>query len=315
MIASIGWLESVTSMKKGLIYVFSAYAMWGFFPIYFKFLQEAPAIQIMAHRVTWSFVFLTILIILRKEISKILKSLSKRIIVIYAIAGALLAVNWLTYVWGVNAGFVVETSLGYFINPLVSVVLGVVFLKERLRKLQWLPVSLAAIGVIYLTIEHGSLPWIALVLAFSFGTYGLFKKIAPLPSVHGLAVETGAIFIPAVVFLIIMEVNGTAAFGHASASTTFLLMLSGIVTAIPLILFASGAPLVPLTTIGILQYIAPTIQFLIGVFVYDEPFNTYQLIGFSIVWIALIIFSVEGIMNNYQTKHIQKSVDPALIKN
>ena len=289
--------------------------MWGFFPIYFKFLQEAPAIQIMAHRVTWSFVFLTILIILRKEISKILKSLSKRIIVIYAIAGALLAVNWLTYVWGVNAGFVVETSLGYFINPLVSVVLGVVFLKERLRKLQWLPVSLAAIGVIYLTIEHGSLPWIALVLAFSFGTYGLFKKIAPLPSVHGLAVETGAIFIPAVIFLIVMEVNGTAVFGHASSSTTFLLMLSGIVTAIPLILFASGAPLVPLTTIGILQYIAPTIQFLIGVFVYDEPFNTYQLIGFSIVWIALIIFSVEGIMNNYQTKHIQKSVDPALIKN
>lgn len=289
--------------------------MWGFFPIYFKFLQEAPAIQIMAHRVTWSFVFLTILIILRKEISKILKSLSKRIIVIYAIAGALLAVNWLTYVWGVNAGFVVETSLGYFINPLVSVVLGVVFLKERLRKLQWLPVSLAAIGVIYLTIEHGSLPWIALVLAFSFGTYGLFKKIAPLPSVHGLAVETGAIFIPAVVFLIVMEVNGSAAFGHASTSTTFLLMLSGIVTAIPLILFASGAPLVPLTTIGILQYIAPTIQFLIGVFVYDEPFNTYQLIGFSIVWIALIIFSVEGIMNNYHSKHIHKPIDPALIKN
>lgn len=302
-------------MKKGLIYVFSAYAMWGFFPIYFKFLQEAPAIQIMAHRVTWSFVFLTILIILRREISKILKSLSKRIIVIYAIAGALLAVNWLTYVWGVNAGFVVETSLGYFINPLVSVVLGVVFLKERLRKLQWLPVSLAAIGVIYLTIEHGSLPWIALVLAFTFGTYGLFKKIAPLPSVHGLAIETGAIFIPAVIFLIVMEINGTAAFGHASPSTTFLLMLSGIVTAIPLILFASGAPLVPLTTIGILQYIAPTIQFLIGVFVYDEPFNTYQLIGFSIVWIALIIFSVEGIMNNYHSKHIQKPIDPALIKN
>ena len=300
-------------MKKGLIYVFSAYALWGFFPIYFKFLQEAPAIQIMAHRVTWSFVFLTILIVLRKEISRILKSLTLKIIGIYAIAGVLLAVNWLTYVWGVNAGFVVETSLGYFINPLVSVVLAVVFLKERLRKLQWLPVTLAAIGVIYLTIEHGSLPWISLVLAFSFGAYGLFKKIAPLPSVHGLAVETGAIFIPAVIFLIVMEINGSAAFGHARSSTTILLMLSGIVTAIPLILFASGAPLVPLATIGILQYIAPTIQFLIGVFIYNEPFNTSQFIGFSIVWVALIIFTVEGIINNYHARHPHKPIDPAIV--
>jgi chloramphenicol-sensitive protein RarD len=302
-------------MKKGLIFVFGAYALWGFFPIYFKFLQEAPAIQIMAHRVSWSFVFLMILIALRKEFPKILKSLNKKIIITYAVAGTLLAINWLTYVWGVNAGFVVETSLGYFINPLVSVVLGVVFLKERLRKLQWIPVALATIGVVYLTIEHGSLPWIALVLAFSFGTYGLFKKIAPLPSIHGLTVETGAVFLPAVIFLILMEVNGNGAFGHASPSTTFLLMLSGIITAIPLILFASGAPLVPLTTIGILQYIAPTIQFLIGVFIYDEPFNTSQLIGFSIVWLALIIFTIEGLSNNYQKKQFNKPVKSVLVDN
>ena len=294
-------------MKKGLLFVFGAYALWGFFPIYFKFLQEAPAIQIMAHRVSWSFIFLMILIALRKDLRKIIKSLNTKIIIIYGVAGTLLAVNWLTYVWGVNAGFVVETSLGYFINPLVSVVLGVVFLKERLRKLQWIPVALATIGVVYLTVEHGSLPWIALVLAFSFGTYGLFKKIAPLPSLHGLTVETGAIFLPAVIFLILMEVNGTGAFGHASSLTTFLLMLSGIITAVPLILFASGALLVPLTTIGILQYIAPTIQFLIGVFIYDEPFNTSQLIGFSIVWLALIIFTVEGLSHNYQNNHVNRA--------
>jgi len=295
-------------MKKGLIFVFSAYALWGFFPIYFKFLHEAPALQIMAHRVTWSFLFLILVIISKKEFSKLRKSLNKKIIITYTIAGTLLAINWLTYVWGVNAGFVVETSLGYFINPLVSVVLGVVFLKEKLRNLQWLPVLLATIGVVYLTIDHGSIPWIALVLASTFGTYGLFKKIAPLPSIQGLTVETGAVLIPALAFLIFVEFNGTAAFGHASPPTTFLLALSGIITAIPLIFFASGAPKVPLTTIGILQYIAPTIQFLIGVFIYDEPFTRGQLIGFSIVWLALIIFSIEGLMNGYRSHHTFKPI-------
>ena len=300
-------------MKKGLIYVFTAYAMWGFFPIYFKFLHEAPALQIMAHRVTWSFIFLIFLIAVRKEFSQILKSLTKKIILTYTIAGTLLAINWLTYVWGVNAGFVVETSLGYFINPLVSVVLGVVFLKEKLRNLQWIPVGLAAIGVIYLAIDHGSLPWIALVLASTFGTYGLFKKIAPLPSIHGLTVETGAVLIPALLFLLFVEFNGSAAFGHASPQTTFLLALSGIITAIPLIFFASGAPKVPLTTIGILQYIAPTIQFLIGVFIYDEPFTKGQLVGFGIVWIALIIFTVEGLLNGYRSHHELKPVEVRVI--
>lgn len=300
-------------MKKGLIFVFSAYALWGFFPIYFKFLHEAPALQIMAHRVTWSFIFLVFLIALRKEFSQIVKSFTKKIILTYTIAGILLAINWLTYVWGVNAGFVVETSLGYFINPLVSVVLGVVFLKEKLRKLQWIPVFLAAIGVIYLAIDHGSLPWIALVLASTFGTYGLIKKIAPLPSIHGLTIETGAVLIPAVIFLLFVQFNGTAAFGHTSPRTTFLLTLSGIITAIPLILFASGAPKVPLTTIGILQYIAPTIQFLIGVFIYDEPFTTGKLIGFSIVWIALIIFTVEGLTNGYRSNHVLKPVEVRVV--
>jgi chloramphenicol-sensitive protein RarD len=267
----------------------------------------------MAHRVTWSFIFLVFLIALRKEFSQILKSFTKKIILTYSIAGILLAINWLTYVWGVNAGFVVETSLGYFINPLVSVVLGVVFLKEKLRKLQWIPVVLATIGVVYLAIDHGSLPWIALVLASTFGTYGLIKKVAPLPSIHGLTIETGAVLIPAVIFLLFVQFNGTAAFGHASPLTTFLLALSGIITAIPLILFASGAPKVPLTTIGILQYIAPTIQFLIGVFIYDEPFTTGKLIGFSIVWIALIIFTVEGLTNGYHSNHVLKPVEVRVV--
>ncbi len=281
-------------MKKGLIYVFMAYAMWGFFPIFFKLLQAAPAAQIMAHRVIWSFIVLTIIVIYRKKVNSLLRSLTPKIVLLYFSAGAILALNWFTYVWGVNAGYVIETSLGYFINPLVSVVLGVVVLKERLRRLQWLPVGMAGLGVIYLTIEHGSLPWIALVLAVSFGTYGLLKKIAPLPSIEGLSLETAGVFLPALGFILFNEFQGSSAFGHINPQTTILLAVSGIVTAIPLIFFASGAPKVPLTTIGLLQYIAPTIQFLIGVFLYDEPFSTQQLIGFAIIWLALIIFSVES---------------------
>lgn len=282
-------------MKKGLIYVFCAYAIWGFFPIYFKLLQAVPAIQIVAHRISWSFIILLILVSLKGQLKNIRALLSPRIILLYLAAGILLSVNWLTYVWGVNSGFVIETSLGYFINPLVSVLLGVVILREKLRPLQWLPVGLAAAGVIYLTIQHGSLPWIALALAFSFGIYGLLKKIAPLKSLPGLTIETAGVFIPALGFLIFSEIQKTGAFGHVDVNTTFLLILAGLVTAIPLIFFASGAPLVPLSTIGILQYIAPTLQFLIGVFVFHEPFSYHQMIGFAIIWLALIIFSIEGL--------------------
>ena len=281
--------------KKGLLYVFGAYAIWGFFPIYFKFLHAVPAIQIVAHRISWSFLILFLLVSLRGQLKNIRKVLTPKIIMLYIGAGVLLSINWLTYVWGVNAGFVVETSLGYFINPLVSVFLGVVILREKLRPMQWIPITLAGIGVLYLTIQHGSIPWIALVLAFSFGTYGLLKKIGPLKSLPGLTLETAGVFIPALGFLIFSEFQQTGAFGHMNAITTFLLIFSGLVTAIPLILFASGAPLVPLSTIGLLQYIAPTLQFLIGVFIYKEPFSYHQLIGFSIIWLALIIFSIEGL--------------------
>lgn len=277
------------------MYVFLAYAMWGFFPIYFKLLNEAPALQIMTHRVTWSFVFLFLLVVLRKELRILITKLNKKILLIYMIAGVLLAGNWFTYVWGVNAGYVIETSLGYFINPLVSVVLGMVFLKEKLRPLQWVPIILATAGVIYLTISYGSLPWIALVLAFSFGFYGLIKKIAPLPSLQGLTIETAAVFLPAFGFLLFSEFNHSGAFGHINPTVTFLLALSGVVTAIPLILFASGTPKVPLITVGILQYVAPTIQFLIGVFLYHEPFTQGRLIGFSLIWLALVIFTYEGL--------------------
>lgn len=284
-------------MKKGILYVLAAYAMWGFFPLFFKTLQAAPAFQIMAHRVTWSFILLAGIMLFRRELKDVFKNVTRKIAMLYLIAGVLLAINWVTYVWAVNAGHVVEASLGYFINPLVSVLLGVIFLQERFRPLQWLPVILAAIGVTYLTVSLGKLPWIALVLAFSFGLYGLMKKIAPLGTLQGLTLETGAIFLPALGFLIFEQARGTGAFIHAGLGTSLLLAATGIVTAVPLLFFASGTRIIPLTTVGLLQYVTPTSQFLLGVFLYNEPFSRDRAIGFAIIWIALIIFTLENLMN------------------
>jgi len=283
-------------MNKGVIYAAAAYVLWGFFPIYFKALSGVPAFQIMTHRVVWCFWVVAILLLALRELAALKATITKRTLLIYLGAGVLLAINWVVYVWGVNAGYVLETSLGYFINPLVSVSLGVIFLHERLRPLQWLPVGLAAAGVIYLTISYGTLPWVALVLAFSFGFYGLVKKVAPLGSLHGLALETATILLPSLAFLLVEEMRGVGAFGHASVGTTVLLALTGVVTAVPLLLFSSGARLVPLSTLGLLQYIAPTLQFFIGVFLYNEPFTRERLIGFGIIWLALLIFSTEGFL-------------------
>lgn len=223
---------------------------------------------------------------------------SKRTLLIFLLTGTLLSLNWLTYIWAVNAGFIIETSLGYFINPLVSVLLGVIFLRERLRSGQWLAIGIAALGVLYLTVSYGALPWISLTLAFSFGTYGLIRKIAPLGSQEGLTLETAWMFVPAFLYLLFMEVQGTAAFPHSDLKTNLLLGFAGVATAVPLLLFASGARLIPLNLVGILQYIAPTIQFLIGVFVYHEAFSQTSFIGFSIVWAALIIFTIELLLHN-----------------
>lgn len=284
-------------MNKGSLSAFFAYLMWGLFPIYFKQLHSVPAAQVMTHRVVWSFVFLILIVIFRGEFRSFYQSITLKTFFIYLGAGILLAINWLTYVWAIAQGYVVESSLGYFINPLVSVLLGVVFLKEKLRLAQWIPIVLAVIGVTYLTISYGKLPWISLVLAFSFGFYGLVKKLSPLGSLHGLTLETGTIFFPAAIFLIVQEILGVGAFGHAGNITTSLLAFTGVVTAIPLIFFAIGARNVPLTILGLLQYIAPTLQFLSGVFLFGEPFSHNQLIGFGIIWVALILFTVENLGN------------------
>ena len=281
-------------MNKGILNGVIAYVLWGFFPIYWKLLHDVPAPQLLGHRIGWSFLLLIAVILVTRQWNDFRSAVNARVLRIYFIAAILIGINWLLYVWAVNAGFIVETSLGYFINPLLSVLLGVLFLRERLRAAQWIPVILAAIGVAYLTIAYGRLPWIALSLAFSFGFYGLTKKLAPLGSLYGLTLETGILFLPAVIYLGITEANKTAAFLHIGVTADLLMIGAGVVTTIPLLLFASAAKQIPLSMIGILQYLAPTIQLLIGVFVYKESFDHTRLIGFGIVWLALVIFWVEN---------------------
>jgi len=283
-------------MKKGIWYAIGAYVAWGVFPIYWKLLHKVPALQLIAHRIAWSFILLAIIILFTRQWKSFHSTLTRRVYTIYLAAAVLLSINWLTYVWAVNAGFIVETSLGYFINPLLSVLMGVIFLRERLRPWQWVPIGLAAAGVLYLTFAYGALPWIALTLAFSFGIYGLVKKTAPLGALYGLTLETGILFIPAVGFLVYLQTVRQGAFLNSNAVTDLLLAGAGLVTTLPLLMFASAAQRIPLSLVGVLQYIAPTLQFLIGVLVYKEPFDQSHLIGFGIVWLALIIFWGEGFM-------------------
>ncbi len=284
-------------MKKGVLYGIGAYLLWGILPVYWKWLQSVPAIQVISHRIIWSFILLALILFVTRQGKAFRSAASRpRIILIYLASAILLSINWLTYVWAINAGFVVETSLGYFINPLVSVLLGVLFLHEKLRPWQWLPIGLAAMGVLYVALSYGQFPWIALTLAFSFGIYGLVKKAAPLGSLYGLTLETGLLFLPAVGYLVYLEGMGQGAFLHSAPTVDLLMVGAGLITTVPLLLFASAAQRIPLSMVGILQYINPTISFILGVFLYHEPFNQSLLIGFSIVWIALIVFSLEGFL-------------------
>jgi len=288
--------------NKGVLFALAAYILWGFFPLYFKAIQQVSALQILAHRIAWGFVFTLAVVLMLRQWKEFRASIfNRRTFLIYAGASVVLGINWFTYVWAVITNHVVESSLGYFINPIVSVLLGVIFLRERLRTFQWVAIAMVTAGVVYLTITFGQLPWISLVLAVTFGFYGLLKKIAPLGALHGITLETAVLTIPSLAYLFIVNANGTGTFGHSTPLLDFLLVLSGPVTAIPLLLFATGARRIPLTTIGLLQYIAPTLQFLLGVLVFHEPFDQSRLIGFMIIWLALVLFSVENLLARRRT--------------
>lgn len=282
---------------SGVWYGVAAYSIWGLFPLYWKRIEHVPALQILSHRIVWSFIALFVLTTIAQQRRPDTSPwrVPGSTLVLYAIAAVLIGVNWFLYVYAVNAGFVVETSLGYYITPLVNVLFGVFVFRERLRPAQWIALSMAAAGVLQLTRAYGAVPWIAAGLAVSFGSYGLVKKKAPLDSLSGLTLETGVIVVPAAAYLATLHAEGTGAFLRTGVASDLLLVGGGLVTIGPLLLFATAVRRVSLTVVGLLQYISPTIQFLLGVFLYREPFPRTQLIGFVMVWLALVVFSVDGL--------------------
>jgi chloramphenicol-sensitive protein RarD len=284
----------VDERRLGVLSGLAAYSLWGLFPLYFPLLKPAGGLEIVAHRVLWSLLFVGLLLTAVRRWSHVRALVTdRRRLLVLTGAAVLIAANWLVFVYGVNSGHVVETSLGYFINPLVSVLLGVVVFGERLRALQWTAVGIAAVAVAVLTIDYGRPPWIALTLAGTFALYGLMKKIVRTEAAPGLFVETLLVAVPAVVVLGVLHGGGDGTFGNAGTGHALLLVGSGVATAVPLLLFAAAARRIPLSTVGLLQYITPLMQLAIGVFVYDEPMPPARLAGFAIVWVALAVFTAD----------------------
>jgi len=284
----------VTDNRRGLWYGAAAYLMWGLFPLYWTLLEPSGALEILDHRIVWSLVFTAVLLGARRQWPALRAALrSGRAALILTAAAMLISINWATYIYGVNSGHVVETSLGYFINPLVSVALGVLVFRERLRPVQWAAVAIAVVAVAVLTVDYGRPPYIALTLAFTFAFYGLLKKIVRVGPVEGLAIESGVLTVPALAMLGYFAVQGDLTFGTVSPLHTVLLMLAGVVTAVPLLAFATGARMIPLSTMGLLQFIAPVMQFALGLLVFSEPMPAGRLVGFALVWLALTLFTID----------------------
>ena len=283
--------------RKGILYAAGAYMMWGILPIYWKLVEGVPAEEILAHRIVWAFVFMLLILGISKRFSQFLGelvSLFKRpkLFISLTIASILISGNWFVYIWAVNHNHIIEASLGYYINPLVSILLGTIVLKEKLNFWQYVAVGLAGVGVIILTLRYGSIPWIALSLAFTFGLYGLTKKLLNYDAMIGLTMETMIVTPFAVLYLFMVGEHGFGSFGSISTTSTLLLLGAGAVTALPLLYFAKGTQLIPLYMIGFLQYIAPTISLILGVFVFHEHFTSAHIMAFFFIWIALFVFSI-----------------------
>lgn len=288
-------LNNSPNSRIGLTAALSAYGMWGILPLYWKALQVIPSWEIICHRIVWSVLLTFILLLLKKRHTFLFRTLTNRRILFTLIGTAsLLGINWLVYIWAVNNGNIVESSLGYFINPLIAVLFGVVFLREKLRPGQWASLAVALGGVLYLTFSYGTFPWIGLTLAITFAVYGLLRKTADLPALEGLFGETLLLSIPASLTLIYLSSQGQSGFTTHGSPTTLLLIGTGLITSVPLLLFVFGAQRITMTALGLLQYLAPTIQFLIGLLVFQEPFPPAKMIGFIIIWSALFLFTLEG---------------------
>lgn len=283
-------------MNAGILLGLGSYLIWGLFPLYYRLLQRIPALELVAHRVIWSLLLLAIGIVAAGRWRAFrAKTGARGIWRFHAVTGLLIGANWLLYVWGVNEGRVVECSLGYFLNPLVNVALGVVILRERLRVGQWIGVGLATLGVLYLTFRAGTFPWLSLSLALSFGLYGLLKKRAPLGSIDGLLAETLALCAPALAWILWREIPPTGALHTASVMEWLLLVGTGVVTTVPLLMFSAAMRRVPLSVMGFLQYVTPTMQFLIGVLWFREAFGPERLHGFGLVWAGLAVVGLDSV--------------------
>ena len=286
----------MSQLRRGYLYGVTAYVIWGFFPIYFKQLRPAGPVEILAHRVVWSVAFVALVLAVLRNWAVLRRLASQpRTMAGITAAAMMIGLNWGVYIYGVNSDRVVETALGYFINPLVVILLGVAVLRERLRTIQWIALGIGALAVVVLTVDYGRLPYLALTLAISFGAYGLIKKRLGLPAAEGLFVESAVLAVPALGYLGWLVWHGQSTFGHVSPGHTALLVVAGAATAIPLMLFASAANRIPLTGLGVLQYIAPVLQLASGVLIFHEPMPPARLAGFALVWLALIVFTVDAV--------------------
>ena len=277
----------------GTLYALGAFVAWGLLPVYWKLLQQIPALEILAHRIFWSFVFSAVLLCMKGQWGALklsMSSWSNRIAMIFS--ALVISANWFIYIWAVNSNHIIDSSLGYYINPLLSILLGVVVLRERMNFWQYVAVLLAAIGVIILTVHYGQVPWIGLALAVTFSTYGLLKKLVHIDSLTGLSLETLFVSPLCVGYIFVKYFQGTGAFGRVSLPLTLLLAFGGVVTAIPLLWFAQAAKMIPLSRVGFVQYISPTISLLLGVFLYHEVFTRIHLISFGCIWVALALYTV-----------------------
>jgi chloramphenicol-sensitive protein RarD len=292
------YARRVNDSKSGVIFGVAAYLCWGFFPLYWPLLEPAGSLEVLAHRFVWSMVFVLIAItVMRKWRPFLVIARDRRLMLILTAASITIALNWGGFIYGVTNGHVIETSLGYFINPLVTVLLAVFVLKEHLRPAQWTAVAVGIVAVVVLTVDYGRLPWVALLVAFSFATYGFLKKKADLGAFEGLGMETAILFPVALAFLITLQFRGELSFGHEGPGNVALLVGTGVVTAIPLLMFGAAATRLSLTTIGILQYLGPIIQFITGLTIFDEDMTGPRWAGFVLVWLALVIFTADAISN------------------
>ena len=299
--------EAQHQLLVGNLYAIAAYTLWGLLPLYWKVLKHVPATEILAHRIFWSFAFLLGLVILQKRWGTMKEILTDfKVLPCIALCTIFITINWGLYIWAVNSGHLVEASMGYYINPLIVILLGVLVLKERLNRWQGIAVALATIGVAIITIEYGKVPWVALCLAVSFAFYGLFKKIVDVDSIVGLGVETLLITPLALGYILYQQISGVGSFGTISVPTTLFLCCAGFATATPLIWFGQGARRIPLSTMGFYQYIAPTISLSLGVFLFKEQFTTTHVISFSFIWAGLIIYSISRLVKPKNTNEITR---------